>query len=330
MQNTATLDFNRYWNDVMKGFTFSFGGEFRYENYQIFAGEEKSWQTYPLIWSIDTTYDSIGNIISVDTTNRPGGSQGFPGFRPSNVVNESRTNVGAYADVALNVTDQFIFDVAVRGENYSDFGGTFNGRLALRFAPIEKFALRGSVSTTTFGLDFVLNYDLNLSSSDRLSFSLLGNVNKMKVDKVTTNDLLAGKEDSYFGPRDSAFLVNSAPPYKINFGITYTHNKFTAVLHTNFWSGLKFYDYDPKPYKYKGAVTFDVSLGYNITKNISLFIGALNLTNQYPKWDYNPAYGAGSDATGYDPYETESDGAWDAVQMGFDGTFLFAKLGLNF
>ena len=28
--------------------------------------------------------------------------------------------------------------------------------------------------------------------------------------------------------------------------------------------------------------------------------------------------------------ETESGGAWIAVQMGFDGTFLFAKLGFKF
>jgi iron complex outermembrane receptor protein len=444
MQNTTTLDFSRYWNNTLNGLTLSFGAEFRYENYEIFAGEEGSWQTYgPVIFSIDSAFDEYGNFTGLDTTFRPGGAQGFPGFRPANEVNESRTNMGAYVDAALDITEEFMVDVAIRGENYSDFGATFNGRFAARFAPVDAFSLRGSISTgfrapslaqiyynqtftnvqggvifdaviannvsdlakelgipelkeetavtgslgftlnpaegfsatidayfvnvqdrivltgsfysddpdigyileeqnvtaaqfftnavntTTWGLDFVINYALHLSNHDRLSFSLLGNVNSMEVDEVQTNDQLAGKEDSYFGPRDSAFLINSAPPYKINFGIAYDHKKFSANAHFNFWSGLKFYDYDPKPYEYKGAVTIDLSLGYDLTKNISLFVGTVNLTNQYPQWKYEDGLGASPDAVGYDPYQTETGGAWDAVQMGFDGMFLYARLGIK-
>jgi iron complex outermembrane receptor protein len=447
LQNATTLDVNRHWAEIAEGLTFSFGAEFRYENYQIFAGEEGSWQTYgPVIFSIDSAFDDDGNFVGLDTSYRPGGSQGFPGFRPENEVDENRTNLAAYAGMAIDLSDQFMFDIALRGENYSDFGSTFTGRLAFRFSPSEMFALRGSLSTgfrapslaqvyfnqtftnvqngvifdaviannvdpitqalgipaleeetaltgslgftltpgngfsatidgyyvkvddrivltgnfydddpiigdelqannvtaaqfftnavntSTLGLDFVLNYTHTLSTTDRLNFSLTGNLNKMEVDKVTTNDLLEGKEDSYFGQRDSAFLVNSAPPYKINLGIGYRHSEFTANAHLNFWSGLKFYDYDPKPYRYAGAVTLDLTLGYNFTKNIGLFIGAVNLLNQYPNYDWEayPNADGIAEAEGYDPYQTESGGAWDAAQMGFDGTFLFAKLGLNF
>ena len=38
-------------------------------------------------------------------------------------------------------------DPAARVENYSDFGSTVNGKLALRFQPTEELALRGSAST---------------------------------------------------------------------------------------------------------------------------------------------------------------------------------------
>lgn len=157
---------------------------------------------------------------------------------------------------------------------------------------------------------------MRLGNNDRLSFSFVSNINKMEVDAVNTSGLLEGKEDSYFGQRDSAFLVNSAPPTKFNLGIAYQHKDFTANLHINEWAPLTFYDYDPKPYTYDMKFTVDLTLGYNITDNISVNIGAVNLFNTYP--DY------------YDPYETETGGAWDAVQMGFDGTFLFAKIGLKF
>ncbi|HUM47336.1 MAG TPA: TonB-dependent receptor, partial [Chitinophagales bacterium] len=125
-QNTLTLDVSRFYKDIMSGMNIAFGGEFRSENYQIFAGEEGSWQTYgPVIFDIDPE--------SGDTTFRPGGSQGFPGFRPANEVDENRTNLGAYADVELDITDNFMIDGALRAENYSDFGSTINGKLATRY-----------------------------------------------------------------------------------------------------------------------------------------------------------------------------------------------------
>jgi iron complex outermembrane receptor protein len=61
----------------------------------------------------------------------------------------------------------------------------------------------------------------------------------MQVDDVYTSPTLEGKEDSYFGPRDSAFLINSAPPSKMSLGINYRHRAFNADLHINEWSGLK-------------------------------------------------------------------------------------------
>ena len=71
----------------------------------------------------------------------------FPGFQPSNEVNRSRNSVSAYAGLEAVFTDQFQVDVAGRFENYSDFGSTFNGKIAARLEVAEDFALRGAVST---------------------------------------------------------------------------------------------------------------------------------------------------------------------------------------
>jgi iron complex outermembrane receptor protein len=48
---------------------------------------------------------------------------------------------------------------------------------------------------------------------------------------------------------------------------------------------------------------------------MTLVLGASNLFDVYP--------------TKQDDSETETGGAWDAVQMGFSGRFLFAKLNLT-
>jgi len=102
------------------------GLEARLENYSIFAGEEASWQNY------DPTKAS--------------GAQVFPGFRPANEVNEDRTAIGAYVDLETNLTEKLLGSVAVRAEDYSDFGSNLSGKLSLRYDFTDSFALRGSVS----------------------------------------------------------------------------------------------------------------------------------------------------------------------------------------
>ena len=52
-----------------------------------------------------------------------------------------------YADIEHDVSDAFLLQYAARYENFSDFGGTLNGKLAARFRISESFALRAAVST---------------------------------------------------------------------------------------------------------------------------------------------------------------------------------------
>ncbi len=137
-QNTSALDISRLFPAVAKGLNVAFGAEHRIETYQIFAGEEASYKTYG---------QQVFSITGSDTTFRPGGSQGFPGFQPANVVKESRTNFGSYVDLELDATKKFTISTAGRIEHYSDFGNTINGKLASRYKFSDNFSLRGSLSS---------------------------------------------------------------------------------------------------------------------------------------------------------------------------------------
>jgi len=76
-----------------------------------------------------------------------GGSSGFRGVEPKNAGEFSRDNVAVYVDIEQDVTDAFLVQYAVRYENFSDFGGTLNGKLAARYRINDSFAIRGAVST---------------------------------------------------------------------------------------------------------------------------------------------------------------------------------------
>ncbi|CAN5566479.1 TonB-dependent receptor [soil metagenome] len=129
LQNTLNFDLSKSFKTVAEGLNLGFGAEYRYERYGIYAGEEKSYKNY----------DPNGIQAS--------GSQGFPGFSTTDAVAANRSNVGIYADAALDVTKEWLVDGAVRFEHYSDFGSVLTGKFATRYKLTSNFNLRGSVST---------------------------------------------------------------------------------------------------------------------------------------------------------------------------------------
>lgn len=150
-QNTTNLDFNRYFTDVLYGMNVAFGAEYRVDTYEIFAGEEGSYRNYGNVTLTDTLPDGTPFNNDFNQINifydRPGGAQVFPGFQPANKLNETRSNIALYADAEFNFTKSFFIDVAARYENYSDFGNTFNWKIASRLAITDALAIRGAIST---------------------------------------------------------------------------------------------------------------------------------------------------------------------------------------
>ncbi len=145
--NVTALDFSKYFKEVASGLNIAYGLEYRTETFTIFPGEVASYALYdqngvpitdPANQMVAT--DSLGNPL-------PGGSQGFPGYSPDNAVDKDRTNLGIYVDGELDVTDAFLIGGALRYENYSDFGETFNYKASSRYKFSDMFSLRGSVST---------------------------------------------------------------------------------------------------------------------------------------------------------------------------------------
>ncbi|HCM35986.1 TonB-dependent receptor [Chryseobacterium sp.] len=146
-QNTINADFDTK-IDWLKGFNVAFGGEMRFEKYKIENGEEASWALYDINGNIQTpTTVAILKPTDFLGAARPGGAQVFPGFRPENALNKGRHSVAVYVDTELDVTDRWLMSAALRFENYSDFGSTFNYKLATRYKLTDHINLRAAHST---------------------------------------------------------------------------------------------------------------------------------------------------------------------------------------
>jgi len=108
----------------------AWGIEYRREGFQIGAGEPTSYNR------------AVGASSTLGS-----GAQGFPGFQPSNVVDQHRDNVSGYLDLEAKPVNKVTLGLAVRGESYSDFGETATGKLSARYEFAPWFAVRGTAST---------------------------------------------------------------------------------------------------------------------------------------------------------------------------------------
>jgi len=419
-QNVTNFDFSKNYDTVLGGMNLAFGAEYRTEEFTVFAGQQAAYTTY------DVNGQPITNpaiqsppIDPVTGDPRPGSSQGFPGYSPSNAVDKNRSNVSLYADTEFDITKSFMLSGAVRFEKYSDFGSTTNGKLASRLKLTDNINLRGSLSTgfrapslaqsyyglhftninatgateillspndspvtrsfgiqklkqetavnaslgltanfsdftatvdgymikvkdrivltsyfdassqglgvdqaqffanaadtKTLGLDLVLAWKKRLGDSN-IGATLVGNINDMKIEKVHNGSLDA---ETFFGKREQAFLLASAPKNKFGLNLNYSHKKFDSGLALTRFSKIVLIDYAGLDNVYNPRVNTDLTLGYQYTKHLKLTVGSNNLFNVYP---------TKQDESG----NTEAGGYWDAVQMGFNGAYYYARLGFNF
>jgi iron complex outermembrane receptor protein len=116
---------------------FATGLEWRRESYRQKEGDLASYAVGDLAFDSDTGLSQGFGV----------GSNGFPGYNPQSSGKWSRGNWAFYTDFEIHMSDAFLFGLAARYEDFSDFGSTFDGKVSARMILNETLTLRGSVST---------------------------------------------------------------------------------------------------------------------------------------------------------------------------------------
>lgn len=214
LQNTTGFNATRNFN-FLGGLNLAFGSEYRYEKFNIIKGEEASYAMYDINGNVVTANTDSSLLVTNPLSGeiRPGGSQGFPGY--STEFGKSRTNFAAYVDSELDATRNWMLGAALRFENYSDFGSTFNGKFATRYAITPEFAFRGSISTGFRAPSLVQKYYA-------LQFTNFQGGDLVTIQLASNDSELAKK--AYIPQLKEEKSVNGSA------GFTYNSKKFTATL----------------------------------------------------------------------------------------------------
>lgn len=100
---------------------FSFGAEWREETFTTIAGEEAA-------------------LIGA-------GPSGMSAVGPADAGDFGRENFAIYGEYDYEASANLLVQAAIRYENFSDFGGTLNGKLAARYRITDNLNIRGGIST---------------------------------------------------------------------------------------------------------------------------------------------------------------------------------------
>lgn len=135
---------------------FAFGAEYRDEVFTVRIGEENAWQAGRFAFNSGTGTNCYGDGVTCQTNSAGDpipladlsiGAHGFAGFSPPQAGKFGRSNIAVYSELEADIVDNFTLALAVRFEDFEDFGDTTNGKLAARWALSDTFAVRGSAST---------------------------------------------------------------------------------------------------------------------------------------------------------------------------------------
>ena len=159
------------------------GLEWHEESFEVVVGDEASFTAGPL------TSQGFGI-----------GSNGFPGFKPSDGGVSTRRNYAAYIDLEAPITEDFLVGAALRFEDYDTFGSTTNYKLSAQWHVTEDISLRSSLSTgfraPTVGQANVSNVQTNLDGGVLVDSALLPPTNPIAV-QLGGSELQPEESQSY-------------------------------------------------------------------------------------------------------------------------------------
>lgn len=103
--------------------------------------------TVHVAWGLEWRKETYNVIAGDPNAALGGGSSGMKGIAAADAGAFSRKNWAAYVDVEQDISEDFMMQYAARYENFNDFGGTFNGKIAGRYNVSDTVTMRAAIST---------------------------------------------------------------------------------------------------------------------------------------------------------------------------------------
>jgi iron complex outermembrane recepter protein len=179
--------------------------------------------------------------------------------------------------------------------------------------------LVNAVDTRTKGVDLTINHTAQLGAGT-LSGFLGANYNTNSITRVNPTSVLRAQGiDAFLSRRERLFIEGAAPKSKAILSTNYSVGRWDATLKLTYFGALTLGTFSGETVpdqRYRPRTSLDLSIGHELDDTWKLTLGGTNIFDSMP--------------SPQNPNETDTNFAYESVQMGFNGSAWFARLSGNF
>ncbi|HFC01183.1 MAG TPA: TonB-dependent receptor [Phaeodactylibacter sp.] len=287
--------------------------------------------------STSTIFDQAGNPVEVGTfanDSRAAQLLGIPKLKEetSTSLSGGFTALIPSSNFSLTV-DGYLVKIADRIVYTGQFKGPGTGTeldnlLSQANAKAAAF-FANAIDTKSTGVDIVLSHTLNIGTNKRFKSDLAGTFSKTLQDgDIKASDVLekAGLVSTYFPEDSRVYLEEAVPRVKVSLSNSLSMGKMNVFLRNVYFGPVTEATTNVLLQQvFSHKIVTDLSLGYQVSKPLTITIGANNLLDIYPDR-------ADQDLDPITPGDqnNRSGGRFDwsrrAQQFGIGGRFLFARI----
>ncbi|MFF7063707.1 TonB-dependent receptor domain-containing protein [Pseudomonas sp. NPDC008258] len=175
-------------------------------------------------------------------------------------------------------------------------------------------------NTRTKGLDLVGNFDQDLGNWGQMKWTAAFNWNQTQILSYKQNVNIQGTDYNLMDRQARNFLTEVQPHTKLILGANWQRDRWTSNLtltRYGSWREVNSATDRSLDREYKARWITDIDVGYQLTKDLNLAVGAQNLFDVYPERQ-NPS--SKTMTKGYGAYSP----------FGFTGGYYFTRLTYNF
>lgn len=198
---------------------------------------------------------------------------------------------------------------------------TFSPQVADLLAPFGVQAARffiNGIKSTTYGADIVAEYRLESASAGRFDLSLAANFNHIELNEVPTTTAVLDPAPVLYGRQRILTFEEGAPRTKIVGAVNWSLNGFGATARVSYYGDVLLASVIEQYDVYTGnRAIIDLEARYRFGSGVSLAVGADNVLDNYPR-----AVPEALNPLGLTGFSYSSP-------FGFNGRFVYARLGLN-
>ena len=262
---------------------------------------------------------------------------GIPTLKPETSFNlgggftyQANKKIGFAADIYhIKVADRIVLSGQV--------GKTGNSE-----SPIDQFLTNldigsagfflNAVTTTTKGIDLVLNFEDTRIGKGNLKGSVAANFNDTTVDEINLPTFIEKNNlnNNILSREDISRIESWRPKQKIIATSTYTLNKLSSTLSLFYYGSVTHQHSTLAAYDatYKGKMLTDISFTFAATEHLKVRFGVNNLFNVYPD-TYEIAFEGVPPDRNLD-FVGRFKYPWQTTQFGIDGTRFFSRVNYIF